>query len=264
MNIVLRELKSIRRSLIIWCSSIVFLIYVGMVKYDGYSKAGESANEMMENLPAAMKAVFGIGDLDLALASGYYIVFLMYFVLLCGIHAIMQGSVVLSKEERDKTADFLLVKPVKRTQVLTSKIIASLISMVILNATTWITSILIVDVYNNGPSINDLIAKLMIGLFITQLVFFSIGLLIGVLVRTTKKATGISTGFLLSTFILSAAIDMYDKLDFLKYLTPFKYFDGKKIYLEGFSGFYIVLSVIIVVISVGSSYVIYKNKDIHV
>ncbi|MBI9011115.1 MAG: ABC transporter permease subunit [Clostridiales bacterium] len=264
MNIVLRELKSTRRSLIIWCSSIIFLIYVGMVKYDGFSKAGESANEMLASLPTAMKAIFGIGDLDLALASGYYIVFLMYFVLLCGVHAIMQGSVVLSKEERDKTADFLLVKPVKRTQVLTSKIIASLINMVILNAITWITSILIVDVYNDGPPINDLISKLMIGLFITQLVFFSIGLLIGVLVRTTKKATNISTGFLLSTFILSATIDIYDKLDFLKYLTPFKYFDGKKIYLEGFSVFFIALSFIIVVLSVGSTYVLYKKKDLHV
>jgi ABC-2 type transport system permease protein len=235
-----------------------------MVKYDGFSAAGESASEMMDSLPPAMKAIFGIGDLDLALVSGYYIVFLMYFVLLCGIHAIMQGSVVVSKEERDKTADFLLVKPVKRTQVMTAKIIASLISMVVLNAVTWITSILIVDIYNSGPSINDLIRELMIGLFIIQLIFFSIGLLIGVIMRTTKQATSISTAFLLSTFILSAAIDMYNKIDFLKFLTPFKYFDGKKIYIEGLNSTSIVLSLLIVCLAIASSYIIYKKKDLHV
>jgi len=264
MNIVLRELRSIRRSLIIWSSSIVFLIYVGMVKYDGFSKAGESANEMMDSLPAAMKAMFGIGDLDLALASGYYVVFFMYFVLLCGVHAIMQGSVVVSKEERDKTADFLLVKPIKRSQVITSKIIASLISMVVLNAVTWISSVLIVDIYNKGVSINDLIGTMMIGLFIIQLIFFSVGLLLGVVMRTTKKATGVSTAILLGTYILSAVIDMYNKIDFLKFLTPFKYFDGKKIYLEGLETSSVLLSIIIIIVAITSSYIIYKKKDLHI
>lgn len=264
MNIVLRELKSIRKSLIIWCSSIVFLIYVGMVKYDGFSKAGESANEMMDSLPTAMKAIFGVGDLDLAVISGYYIVFLMYFVLVCGIHAIMQGAVVVSKEERDKTADFLLVKPVKRNQVLTAKIIASFISMVVLNAVTWIASILIVNIYNQGSPINDLIAKLMIGLFIIQMIFFSVGLVFGVVMKSTKKATSVSTAFLLSTFILSAVIDMYSKLDFLKFLTPFKYFDGKKIYMEGLQASNIILSLVIILVAITLSYVLYKKKDLHV
>ncbi len=264
MNIILRELKSIRRSLIIWSSSIVFLIYVGMVKYDGFSKAGESANEMMASLPPAMKAMFGLGDLDLAVASGYYVIFLMYFALICGIHAIMQGAIVLSKEERDKTADFLMVKPVKRHHVISMKIIASLISLVILNAVTWIASVLVVDIFNEGPPINDLIAKLMVGLFILQLFYFSIGLLLGVVLRNTKKATGAATGFILGTFVLSAAIDMYSEIDYLKYFTPFKYFDGKLIYLEGLNPFNIGLSFAIIAVAVGISYFMFQKKDLHV
>ncbi len=264
MNIILRELKSIRRSLIIWSSGIVFLIYVGMIKYDGFSKAGESANEMMASLPPAMKAMFGLGDLDLAVASGYYVIFLMYFTLICGIHAIMQGAIVLSKEERDKTADFLMVKPVKRHHVISMKIIASLISLVILNAVTWIASVLVVDIFNEGPPINDLIATLMVGLFILQLFYFSIGLLFGVVLKNTKKATGAATGFILSTFVLSAAIDMYSEIDYLKYLTPFKYFDGKLIYLEGLNRFNIGLSFAIIAVAVGISYFMFQKRDLHV
>lgn len=264
MNIVLRELKSIRRSLIIWSSSIIFLIYVGMIKYDGFAKAGDSANEMMDALPDAMKSMFGIGELDLALASGYYVVFFLYFALICGIHAIMQGSVVLSKEERDKTADFLLVKPIRRRVVVTSKIIASIISLVILNATTWIASVIVVDMFNSGPSINDLIAKLMIGLFILQVIFFAIGLLFGVLLKNTKKATGAATAFLLGTYVLSAAIDLYSKLDFLKYITPFKYFDGKTIYLKGLETGNIVLSIVVIILALAGSYYFYQKKDLHV
>lgn len=264
MNIVLRELKSIRRSLVIWSTSIIFLIYVGMVKYDGFSKAGESANEMFASLPPAMKALFGVGNLDLAVASGYYVVFFMYFVLIAGIHAIMQGAIVLSKEERDKTADFLFVKPRKRRHVVTHKILASLLSMIIINGVTWVGSIIVVDIYNQGPSINDLISELMIAMFILQLVFFAVGLLFGVVMKTTKKATGLSTGFLLGSFVLSAAIDMNNELDFLKYLTPFKYFDGKIIFLEGISTFFIGFSLVIILVSILGTYYLFQRKDLHV
>lgn len=264
MNMVLRELKSIRRSLIIWSVSMLFLIYVGMVKYSGFQGAGESIEDMMNGLPDAMKAVFGIGSLDLTKASGYYVVFFLYFALLLGVHAIMQGAVVLSKEERDKTADFLMVKPIKRHQVITAKIIASGISIVVLNAVTWIASIFIVASFNTGPSINGLIKDLMIALFMMQLIYFSVGLFVGAVSRSTKKATGISTGILLGTFIMSVIVDMYSKVDFLEYFTPFKYYDGKEIFLHGFDGVYILLSIVIICAAIVGTYKWYQKKDLHV
>jgi len=264
MNIILRELKSIRRSLIIWSSSIIFLIYVGMIKYEGYSKVGETANELFDTLPIAVKAVLGIGNMDLALASGYYVVFFLYFSVIGGIHAIMQGAIVLSKEERDKTADFLMVKPVKRSYVIHMKIIASLISIAIINVVTWIGSIVVVDIFNKGPSINNLISKLMIGLLMIQLIYFSLGLLFSVLMKSTKKAASVSSGFLLSTFLLSIIIDINHNLESIKYLTPFKYFDGKRIYFEGLSDFSFLLAFLVIIIAFAISYYIYDRKDLHV
>lgn len=264
MNIILRELKSIRRSLIIWSGSIFFLIYVGMIKYEGFSNAGNSANELMDSLPDAFKAIMGLGELNLALISGYYVVFFFYFALLGGVHAIMQGSVVLSKEERDKTADFLLVKPVKRKHVITCKIIASLIAVVIFNLVTWIGSLIAIEIFNDGPPINDLVTKLMISLLFMQLIFFSLGLLMGAITRTTKKATGISTAILLGSFLLSVIIDLYEKIDFLKYVTPFKYFDGKMVYSNGIEAKFVTISIVVILISVGLTYFIYQKKDLHV
>jgi len=264
MNIILRELKSIRRSLIIWSTSIIFLIYVGMVKYEGFSKVGEAANEMFDSLPIAVKAILGIGSMDLAVASGYYVVFFLYFSMVGGIHAIMQGAMVVSKEERDKTADFLMVKPLKRSYVIHMKIIASLISMIVINGVTWIGSVVVVDIFNEGPSINGLISKLMIGLFMIQLIYFAIGFLMGVLMKSTKKATSLSSIILLSTFLLSIIIDINSDLNVIKYLTPFKFFDGKMIYLEGLSGFSFIISFILILTCLGISYYVYEKKDLHV
>lgn len=264
MNIIMRELKSIRKSMIVWSVGMIFLIYVGMVKYAGFKDAGESVEDLMASLPEAMKAVFGVGSLDLSSISGYYIVFFLYFALLCGVHAIMQGAVVLSKEERDKTADFLMVKPIKRHQVVTSKIIASVSSIILLNVVTWLGSIFFVNIHNDGDSINGLIMKLMIALFVVQMVFFSLGLLVGALAPSTKKATGISTGILLGSFILSVAIDMYSKLDFLQYITPFKFFDGKDIFRNGIDLFFVIYSIVIIGLAIGATYKIYQQKDLHV
>lgn len=263
MNIFLRELKSSLRSLLIWCFGVMFLVYVGMMKYDGFSKAGESANELFEALPKALKVIMGMNNLDLALISGYYVIFFMYFSLLGAIHASMQGAIVLSKEERDKTADFLMVKPQKRRRVISIKILASLFNLVCLNLVTWLSSLIAIEFYNTGPSINTLVTQLMIALFLLQLVFFSVGFFFGGIFKT-KKATNLSTGVLLGTFLLSVIIDLYHKIDFLKFLTPFKYFDGKAIYENGIHIGYVLLSLLIVSVAIGLTYLLYQKRDLHV
>ena len=54
-------------------------LFMQYFKYDGFSKAGESENEMMDSLPVVMKAMFVLADLDPTLASGYCVVFFMCF-----------------------------------------------------------------------------------------------------------------------------------------------------------------------------------------
>ncbi len=58
-------------------------------------------------------------------------------------------------------------------------------------------------------------------LFILQCVFFSIGLALSALTKSSKKASSMATGILLAMYILSIAKDFSDKLDFIKYITPF-------------------------------------------
>jgi len=244
---------------------MIFFILAGMMKYSGYANAGVSVEALLDSLPPAVKVIMGLGVFDLTKVAGFYGVFFLYFVLLGTVHAVMLGATIISKEERDKTADFLLVKPVKRSKVVTAKLAAAIINVIILNIVTLVTSIINVEMYNDGKPIHDEILKLMAVLFIFQLLFLSIGLVIGVLTRSTKKATGLSTAVLLSTFMLSVIIDLYDKLDFLKYLTPFKYFESKNIMFGGkLDPLYVGLTIIIIAICTGLTYSQYQKRDIHV
>lgn len=265
VNLLLRELKANRKSLIIWSVGIVFLVVAGMSKYAGLESSGESMNELMAAMPKSLQAIMGTGTLDLSSPSGYYGVLYLYLLLMATIHATMLGATILAKEERDKTFEFLFVKPITRTTVITMKLVAAFINIVIFNIVTLLSSVFFVDFYGNGENVTEDILKLMGGLFLLQILFLTIGTAIAAVIRKPKKAASLSTGILLLTFMLSVAIDLNEKLEVLKYITPFKYFDAKNmLYGEAFEPVYVMLSLLVIGILTVVTFSFYKKKDLNV
>ena len=264
MNIVLRELRANRKSLIIWCVSMSLLIFISLVKYSGIAMLGQSANDLFNQLPDAMKSIFGLNFLDLTKISGYYGVLFPYLMLLGSTHAVFLGATIISKEESDKTADFLLVKPISRSTVITAKLIAALINLVLLNMVTLISSIFFVAMYNQGAPINAQISRLIIALFILQVIFSSVGAGISGIAKNTKKATSFASTVLLTTFVLSVASDLYSKIDFLRYFTPFKYFPTVQVMQGSYEPLSLFLSLLIIITSTVLTYRLYEKQDIQI
>lgn len=263
MNIVLRELRANLKSLIIWCASMAALIAVGMVKYGGIAGAGPSAYQLVEQLPEAMKSIMELNLLDITTVAGYYGVFFLYLMLLAGIHAVMLGATIISKEERDKTADFLFVKPVGRSQIITAKLIAALINLAVFNLVTMAASIFFVARYNTGPSINIKIAYLMVALLILQVIFAALGAGFSGLARNSRKAASFSTTLFLVMFFLSMAIELYPKIDFLQYFTPFRYFPIAAVMQGTFAPLFLIISVFISLIFIAITYQTFQKRDLH-
>jgi len=243
---------------------MAFLIAVGMVKYSGVAAVGQSANDLINQLPEAMRNILGMNNLDITSVAGYYGVFFLYFLLLGGTHAIMLGATIISKEERDKTADFLFVKPIERSRVVTAKLVAVLINLLIFNLVTLLASVFFVAMYNQGEPINDQIIYLMISLFILQVIFAAIGTGISGLAKNTKKATSLATTLFLMTFLLSMAIELYNKIDFLKYFTPFKYFPTVEVMKGSFDPFFLFLAAVIIIGSTALTYITIQKRDIYI
>lgn len=265
MNVFLRELKANRKSLIIWCISVIFLVVGSMAKYAGLAESGELVNEMMDKLPEAMKAMWGLANFNLTEIKGYYSVLFLYFILMATIHASMLGSTIISKEERDKTVEFLLTKPATRNKIVTSKLLAALVNIIIFNLTTLIFSIIIVSQYNKGESISGDIATLMLAMFILQLLFLAIGTALGALTKKAKTATSSATAILLTTFIISMYIDMNSKVEGMKYITPFKYFQAKDlIYGDGFNMGFVALSFALIIGLILVTYKSYTRRDMNI
>ncbi|MGH4119040.1 ABC transporter permease subunit [Clostridium sp.] len=265
MNIFSVEMKAHRKSLIIWAFGIIFMVAAGMGKYVGMSSSGQSMNELMDQMPNSMRAIMGVGTLDLSKASGFYGVLFLYLLLMATVHAVMIGADIISKEERDKTTEFLLVKPISRAKIITSKLLAATMNILIFNIITLVSSIIIVGKYGNGESVSVDILILMIGMFILQIMFMAIGTAIAAVNKNSRVAISISTAVLLITFILSIVIDISGKIDYLKYLTPFKYFEAKNLMFGGgLKWNFVILSIAIIAAMVRITYVFYEKRDMNI
>lgn len=265
MNIYLREMKAHRTGLIWWCVGMVGLVASGMAKYDAYQGAGVSIEELFASLPKGVLVIFGMTGFDLTKASGFYGVLFLYIALMGAIHAALLGSHLISKEERDKTSEFLYAKPVSRSSTLTSKILAGLTMVAILNVTTLLSSFYFVNLFGKGESVGADIMVLMAGLFFLQLIFFTIGTAVAGVIRKPKAAPSIAMSVMFTAFLLSYLVNMSENLDFLKYLSPFKYFDAAVLMADGrLDPVYVVLSVVIVALAVFGTYRFYSARDLSV
>lgn len=265
MNIFLRELKSHRWGLLFWSLGMVFMVMSGMAKFAAYQQAGQSAADLMAGLPKGVQVMFGLTGFDLTKASGFYGVLFLYLAVMGAIHAVLLGSGLISKEERDKTSEFLYAKPVSRPSAITSKLLAGLTNLIVLNLVTLGSSFYFVGYYGKGEKVASEILILMLGLFMLQLVFFSIGALIAGTARKPKSAPGRATTVMLVAFVLYYVVNMDSKLDVLKYLTPFKYFDAAILMSEkALDPLFTVLALIIIVASILGTYRFYTARDLSI
>ena len=102
------------------------------------------------------------------------------------------------------------------------------------------------------------------GFFLIGLVFMAIGFLISVLIDNVRLAMPISTGVFFITYLLGTFSGMIDKLEFLKYFSPFHYAVPSELIKNGFDIVNIYISFIIIVVSISSTYIIYRKKDFNI
>lgn len=265
MNIFNREMKAHRKSLIIWCVGMVLMVFSQLNKYDATSSNGQSLNNLMLAMPKSLQAIFGSLSFDLSKLSGYYGMIFIYLALIATIHASILGADIISKEERDKTSEFLFVKPVSRSKIITAKLSAAFLNVFILNIVTLISSIAIAGIYSKGEPMTWVIVNLMLGMFVLQLIFMALGTGIAAVSKNPKSASSLTMGILLTTYVLYSAIGLNSNLEVLKYLTPFKYFDAKNLNSSiGFEPVFVILSGLIIAVLLSATYVFYRRRDLNV
>lgn len=263
MNIYLRELKAHMKPLIIWTASMALLIMGGMAKYSAtLGVEGMNMNDLMKTMPKSLQNIFGVGVFDLSIALEYYAVLYMYIVLVAAVHGVMLGAGIIAKEERDRTVEYLMVKPVSRQSIITSKLLAALTNVAVFNGFIYAASFAMIGYYSEGHPYAAGVLKLSLGCFALEIFFLAMGAFFAALISRSKLSSAVSTGILLLTFMLAVIMDISGNYDYLGYLSPFKYFDAGKILKGGYNYAYPVLAALLTVSFISATYYFYKRRDL--
>jgi len=264
MNIFLRELRANLKSLLIWSAIIILLIFMAVTKYSAFAGDPQML-KMLDSLPPAMLDALSMRAFNLTTLSGFYGIMFIYFGLMGAIAAAMWGSDIISKEERDKTVEFSLVLPVSRSRVITAKALAALVNCIVFVLITWAVSLAAVQSYKPDQGFYNYLALEMQAMFMIELIFLAIGLLLGCAMQRYKLSGSTAVGIILVTYIMSVMSAMQEKLDFLKYFTPFKYFDAGELFRSGkLDATYLLLSAAIIIASMAAAYWIYNKRDLYI
>ena len=130
---------------------------------------------------------------------------------------------------------------------------------------TWGGSLAAAQPYKPDQAFYNYLMLEMEAMFMIELIFLAIGLLLGCAMKQYKRSGSTAVAIILVTYFLSVISGMQSNLDFLKYFTPFKYFDAAAMLQSGKLDLtYLLLSAAIVVVCVATAYWTYNKRDLYI
>lgn len=259
-----RELKVNLKSFLIWTGILVllfmtvYLIYPSIINSDNI----KMIDEMMKIFPKEMLKAFNMDIASIDTAYGWLKTEGFIFVLLItGVYASIMGSTIVLKEESDKTIEYLNSLPIKRSAILTKKIICAIFYIILM--------ILIVGIFNlicltlSGTFDIKQYLLLSITPLLSALPLFAINIFISTFFNKTKNTFGISLGITFISYFLQILSEMNEVTEFFKYFTVYTLADVRNVLINNSINFeMIIISFLLTTLFILSAYIKYNKKEL--
>lgn len=256
MSIFIFEIKAQWKNTLLWALVIagIMLLFQGGV-YPMFKESASDIMQMMTNMPKEFLLAVGFSGGMMVNFGSLYIMTYSYLSLLGAIMAMSASLAIFAREKRSKCSDFLLTKPLSRVSVYTQKAAAVLVLLAAADIITLLAAIFVFSVSGEPESeINKFILSTY-GLFLTELIFASVGAAWSVWAKKIRSIAGTASAFGFGAFIMSAIYSITNE-KLLGYTAPLKYFDPAHVYQYG--GFetrlYLTAAIIFTVCAAASLY----------
>ncbi len=255
MNVYKRELKFNYKSTIFWIIGVIIIIALSFSKFSlvDESQLGAMA-AMVDTMPDVMKAIYGMSGLDISEVSGYSAVIINFALIIISLHGVFLGMSHIGLEKKNKTMDFIFVKPLKKKDILLSKMMAGITIIITFNF--FISLGTIISIKTLGSVSNIFIIRMIISFLLSDVFFYSTGVLVSVISKN-KKFGGIGASVFFIFYLLAIFSRMSDKIKFLAYTTPLELLSGSNV----IKGFNTIMVIIMAIISVVFVYISVNKMD---
>lgn len=261
MTLVKHELKQGKTSFMIWTAAIGFLLATCIFLFPEMKGQMDSVNDVFASMGSFTEA-FGMDRLNFGTLIGFYAVECGNVLGLGGaFYAALCAVGILSKEEKDKTAEFLLTHPVSRKRTITEKLIAVLIQITAMNIIIYAISVGAIVAVGEAIPLKE-ISLLHLAYYLLQVELA--GICFGISAFLRKGSAGVGLGIAAMMYFLNLIANIADVAGFLKYITPFGYCEGADIVSNGkLDGVMVAVGAVIGIGGIMIAYLKYTKKDIH-
>lgn len=262
MTLTKHELRQGRISLAVWTGAISVLLVICLLVFPEMKGQMESISRLFAAM-GSFAAAFGMDRLNFGTLTGFYAI---ECVNALGLGGAFFGSLIgisaLEKEERDRTAEFLLTHPVSRARVVTEKLAAILLQIAAMNLIVLLISLLSICAIGEVIPWREVLL-MHFACFLLQIELAAVCFGISAFLR--RGGFGIGMGIATVLYFLNLFANMSEKVKFLKYLTPFAYCEGADIVKNGGLDVRLVmLGMLFAALGVAAAYRKYCGKDIPV
>jgi len=261
-----REMKRNLKSLIIWSLILSGLVIMTLSLYPQMAADQQAINEMLEVYPEPLKKAFGMDKVNFGSLLGFYAIQVYMMTTLVGsIYAAIMASGILVKEESEKTIEFLLSKPVNRSEIIMQKLGTVVTNLLVFNIILTSTSLLGFQFADGAEYSGKVFALLAFATFLLHLTIASVSFLLSALMRKTRNIVSLSLGFVFISYFLHITAGVAEKFEFLEYVSFFKYVDaGEIIVNESIRVLFIIIMLAVIAVCISAAFLYYEKKDIAV
>ncbi|MGC1392152.1 MAG: ABC transporter permease subunit [Bacteroidales bacterium] len=265
-NLFLKEIRRNSVSLMIWMVVITLLIVITMSFYRTFMENQSKIVGMLSIIPKGALQFKGISNFnDLLSVIGFYAANnVIYMMVLGSIFSIVLSSNILLKEEYDKTAEYLLTRPVTRSEIFITKLSVLSVNVFLLNFVTALAGFISMELVTKSPFSIRAFLILSVYTLLLNILFGTIGLFLSTLVKRARPITTFSIGLVLIFYFIYTLSKITERASKIGYLSPFRFANVDAVnpaytidllHLAYFIGISVILT--------GLSYRIYKRKDIY-
>lgn len=224
-NLFFKELKRNRKNFLIWTAIIIGFTLMVLAIFPSMQEMGKEMESLMSSLPPEIMKAMGMDANTWSNILGFYSTYFgIYIVVLMSIYTTSTGTGIISKEEKDRTSEFLLTKPLSRNSIFKSKLFALgalTMSVFLLQS---IFAFILVTIFGEDVNYSKLTVMQVNGFFLI-LLFTSLGVLISMNVKPKKNFMGIVVGLTFGSYFVNALSKSTDAISWLGYFSPFHYMD---------------------------------------
>lgn len=260
MTLVRHEWKQSRTSLAIWTSSIAALLAICVFLFPEMKAQMSTVSSLFASM-GAFTAAFGMDRLNFGALDGYYAVECGNILGLGGaLFAALCAVNMLSKEERGRTAEFLLTHPVRRARVVSEKLLAVLIQIAVMDLVIYAVAVGSIAAIGESVPWRE-INLLHLAYALMQLEIA--GICFGLSAFLRRGGLGLGLGIAAMMYFLNLIANIAKSAAFLKYVTPFGFCDAADIMTRGSLDWpKVAVGMAICAVGIAAAYWEYGQKDI--